>query len=223
MGEFQSDDLILVVSSKGNFYTSNFDLNNHYDKDILAVEKFDPHKAWSVALWDAEQKFYYLKRFQLEASIKPQNFLGENAESRLMLMTDVDFPRFEVIFGGNDAFREALVIDAEEFIGIKSYKAKGKRLTTFEVETINELEPLRFAPVKEEQPDGNDGGGNGEEIDTEEANEDTEATADESLTEVPKTKAEKTTKTTKNDSVLPDDIIDQQQIIDDITGQMTLF
>jgi len=176
-----------------------------------------------VALWDAEQKFYYLKRFQLEASVKPQNFLGENAESRLMLMTDVDFPRFEVIFGGNDAFREALVIDAEEFIGIKSYKAKGKRLTTFEVETINELEPLRFAPVKEEQPDGNDGGGNGEEIDTEEANEDTEATADESLTEVPKTKAEKTTKTTKNDSVLPDDIIDQQQIIDDITGQMTLF
>ena len=223
LGEFQSDDLILVVSSKGNFYTSNFDLNNHYDKDILAIEKFDPHKAWTVALWDAEQKFYYLKRFQLEASVKPQNFLGENAESRLMLMTDVDFPRFEVIFGGNDAFREALVIDAEEFIGIKSYKAKGKRLTTFEVETINELEPLRFAPVKEEQPDGNDGGGNGEEIDTEDANEDTEVTADESVTEVLKTKAEKTTKTTKNDSVLPDDIIDQQQIIDDITGQMTLF
>jgi len=222
LGEFQSDDLILVVSSKGNFYTSNFDLNNHYDKDILVIEKFDPHKAWSVALWDAEQKFYYLKRFQLEASVKPQNFLGENAESRLMLMTDVDFPRFEVIFGGNDAFREALVIDAEEFIGIKGYKAKGKRLTTFEVETINELEPLRFAPTKEEQPDGNDGG-NSEEIDPEEANEETEATADESVTEVPKTKAEKTTKTTKNDSVLPDDIIDQQQIIDDITGQMTLF
>ncbi len=222
LGEFQSDDLILVVSSKGNFYTSNFDLNNHYDKDILAIEKFDPHKAWTVALWDAEQKFYYLKRFQLEASVKPQNFLGENAESRLMLMTDVDFPRFEVIFGGNDAFREALVIDAEEFIGIKGYKAKGKRLTTFEVETINELEPLRFAPKKEEQPDGNDGG-NSEEIDPEEANEETEATADESVTEVPKTKTEKTTKTTKNDSVLPDDIIDQQQIIDDITGQMTLF
>jgi len=223
LGEFQSDNLILVVSSKGNFYTSNFDLNNHYDKDILVIEKFDPHKAWTVALWDAEQKFYYLKRFQLEASVKPQNFLGENAESRLMLMTDVDYPRFEVVFGGNDAFREALVIDAEEFIGIKSYKAKGKRLTTFEVETINELEPLRFAPVKEEQPDGNDGGGNGEEIDTEETNEDTEATVDESTAEATKAKAEKTTKTTKNDSVLPDDIIDQQQIIDDITGQMTLF
>lgn len=223
LGEFQSDDLILVVSSKGNFYTSNFDLNNHYDKDILAIEKFDPHKVWTVALWDAEQKFYYLKRFQLEASAKPQNFLGENAESRLMLMTDADFPRFEVVFGGGDAFREALVIDAEEFIGVKGYKAKGKRLTTFEVETINELEPLRFAPAKEEQPDGNDGGDNGEEIDTEEANEDTEATAVESTAEAPKAKAEKSTKIGKNDSVLPDEIIDQQQIIDEITGQMTLF
>ena len=220
LGEFQSDDLILVVSSKGNFYTSNFDLNNHYDKDILAIEKFDPHKVWTVALWDAEQKFYYLKRFQLEASAKPQNFLGENAESRLMLMTDADFPRFEVVFGGGDAFREALVIDAEEFIGVKGYKAKGKRLSTFEVETINELEPLRFAPAKEEQPDGNDGGDNGEEIDTEEA---TEATAVESTAEAPKAKAEKSTKIGKNDSVLPDEIIDQQQIIDEITGQMTLF
>jgi topoisomerase-4 subunit A len=144
LGEFQSEDLILVVSSKGNFYTSNFDLNNHYDKDIFVIEKFDSNKVWTVALWDAEQKFYYLKRFQLEPSIKPQNLLGDNAESRLMLMSDVDYPRFEVIMGGNDAYRETLVVDAEEFIGVKSYKAKGKRLTTFEVETINELEPIRF-------------------------------------------------------------------------------
>ena len=106
------------MSGKGNFYTSNFDLSNHYEKDILVIEKFDSNKVWSVALYDAEQKFYYLKRFQLEQSTKAQNFLGDNPESRLMLMTDVDYPRFEVIFGGNDAFREALVVDGEEFIGV---------------------------------------------------------------------------------------------------------
>ena len=149
LGEFLSEDSILVVSGKGTFYTSNFDLSNHYDKDIIAIEKFDSNKVWTVALWDAEQKFYYLKRFQLEASVKPQNFLGDNPESRLMLITDVDYPRFEVIMGGNDAYREALVVDAEEFIGVKSYKAKGKRLTTFEIETINEIEPVRFKPVEE--------------------------------------------------------------------------
>jgi len=149
LGEYLSEDSILVISSKGTFYTSNFDLSNHYDKDILVIEKFDSNKVWSVALWDADQKFYYLKRFQLEQSSKSQNFLGDNPESRLMLLTDVDYPRFEVIMGGNDAYRETLIVDGEEFIGVKSYKAKGKRFTTFEVETINELEPVRFAPVKE--------------------------------------------------------------------------
>lgn len=144
LGEFLSDDLILLVSSKGEYYTSNFDLNNHYEKDIMVIEKFDSNKVWTVALWDAEQKFYYLKRFQFETSQKKQNFLGDNAESRLVLLSDIDYPRFEVVFGGNDAYREALVIDGEEFIGVKSFKAKGKRLTTFDVETINELEPLRF-------------------------------------------------------------------------------
>ncbi|MFA5046704.1 MAG: DNA gyrase/topoisomerase IV subunit A, partial [Paludibacter sp.] len=123
LGEYQSDDLILVISAKGIYYTSNFDLSNHYEKDIMVIEKFDSNKVWSVALYDAEQKFYYLKRFQLESSQKPLNFIGDHAESQLMLMTDVDFPRFEVVFGGNDKFREALVVDAEEFIGVKSYKA----------------------------------------------------------------------------------------------------
>jgi topoisomerase IV subunit A len=226
LGEFQSDDLILVISSKGNFYTSNFDLNNHYDKDILVIEKFDSNKAWTVALWDAEQKFYYLKRFQLEPSAKPQNFLGDNHESRLMLMTDVDFPRFEVVFGGNDAFRETLVVDGEEFIGVKSYKAKGKRLTTFEVETINELEPIRFAPAKEENPKENESGENpeGTEEGTE-VSENTEMTtvAEEAEVKTVKPKKEKTIKTVPNDSVLPDDIIDQSKALDDITGQLTLF
>src|ERR1035437_8808807 len=168
LGEFQSDDLILVVSAKGEYYTSNFDLSNHYNKDIMVIEKFDPHKTWSVVLYDAEQKFNYLKRFQLESSQKSLNFLGESADSRLLLMTDADFPRFEVVFGGNDAFRETLIVDAEEFIGIKSYKAKGKRLSTFEVETINELEPLRFnTPAPTPGNDEGNGEGNGEDDENE--------------------------------------------------------
>ena len=251
LGEYQSDDLILVISAKGIYYTSNFDLSNHYEKDIMVIEKFDSNKVWSVALYDAEQKFYYLKRFQLESSQKPLNFIGDHAESQLMLMTDVDFPRFEVVFGGNDKFREALVVDAEEFIGVKSYKAKGKRLTTFEVETINELEPVRFAPVKADTiENGNDENGNEEnegnenEDHSEEpengvaSDEDTEVIEDAEIEEEPldktepeapketKQKKEKTVKQVKtipNDSVLPDDIVDNKKDIDDDNGQLTLF
>lgn len=239
LGEFQSEDVILVVSSKGNFYTSNFDLNNHYDKDIIKIEKFDSNKVWTVALYDAEQKYYYLKRFQLEPSQKPQSLLGDNPDSKLVLITDVDFPRVEVLFGGNDAFREPLVVDAEEFIGVKSFKAKGKRLSTFTVQTIKELEPLRFAEPKEEKTIQDAAGGNGDDADdtdgeiTETA--ETENNADNTIPEKPKavaegievttaTPAEKAPKTRKpktikaatNDSVLPDDIVDND-------GQLTLF
>ena len=147
LGEFQSDDQILVISQNGDFYTTNFDLSNHYDANILIIEKFDANKIWTAALYDADQKYFYLKRFQLEAGSRKQNFLGENPKSRLMLLTDETYPRMEVVFGGHDSFREPLVIDADEFIGVKGFKAKGKRLSTFDIETINELDPIRIAPT----------------------------------------------------------------------------
>ena len=156
LGEFQSDDLIQVILQNGDFYTTNFDLSNHYEPTILNIEKFDANKVWTVALYDADQKYYYLKRFQLETGSRKQNFLGENPKSRLMLLTDETYPRIEAVFGGYDAFREPLVLDAEEFIAVKGFKAKGKRISTFEIETINELDPVRFASVPQSQ-ERNDG------------------------------------------------------------------
>lgn len=154
LGEFQSDDLILVILQNGDFYTSNFDLSNHYEPNILNIEKFDANKIWTAALYDADQKYYYLKRFQLEAGSRKQNFLGENPKSRLMLLTDEVYPRIEAVFGGHDAFREPLVLDAEEFIAVKGFKAKGKRISTFEIQTINELDPVRFPPVAQPRQEG---------------------------------------------------------------------
>ena len=157
LGEFHSDDLILVIMENGDFYTTNFDLNNHYETGIRLIEKFDPNKVWSAALYDADQQGYpYLKRFTFEATNKKLNFLGENKQSQLILLTDVVYPRIGVTFGGSDAFREALDIDVEEFIGVKSYKAKGKRITTFKVDTITELMPLRYPEETETTEEDNE-------------------------------------------------------------------
>ena len=157
LGEFHSDELILVVMENGEFYTTNFDLNNHYEPGIRIIEKYDANKVWSAALFDADQQGYpYLKRFTFEASARKLNFLGENKQNQLILITDVVYPRIQVTFGGSDAFREALEIDVEDFIGVKSYKAKGKRITTFAVEQISELEPIRFpeeTETVEEEPE----------------------------------------------------------------------
>ena len=154
LGEFNDDDQILVVLANGEFYLSNFDLNNHYEDNILRLEKYQSDKVWTAVLYDADQQGYpYLKRFFMEASKRKQNWLSENINSRLLLLTDQAYPRIKVTFGGNDSFRDPLEIEAEEFVGVKGFKARGKRLTTYAIASIEELEPTRFPEKPEETPE----------------------------------------------------------------------
>ena len=149
LGEFHADDQILVITKDGNFYHTNFDLANHYEDNILIIEKYVSDKVWSVAYYDGDQKYFYLKRFQLEPSAKPQRFIGEHSKSYLVRVTTVDYPRLEVKFGGEDKEKDKMIVEVDEFIGVKSYKARGKRLTTYQVSKINELEPI----IKREEPE----------------------------------------------------------------------
>ena len=150
LGEFQTNESILVILENGEFYTTDFDLNNHYENGIAYIEKFDAEKVWTAVLYDADQQnFPYLKRFTFEVTNKRQSYLGENKQNKLVLLSDEVYPRLQVVFGGNDRFREPLIIDASDFVGVKSYKAKGKRLTTYAVEEIKELDPVRVPDSEE--------------------------------------------------------------------------
>ncbi|MCM1033182.1 MAG: DNA gyrase/topoisomerase IV subunit A [Odoribacter sp.] len=156
LGEFTGGDMVLVITRNGEFFTTSFDITNHYDDNILRIEKFDPDKVWTAVLNDADQGFPYIKRFKFEASAKHQRYLTDNEKSSLIALSDNKGAMFKVIFGGSDAFREPLEIDAEEFIGLKSFKARGKRLTTFTVEAVEELEP-KINPETEDEIDTTDG------------------------------------------------------------------
>lgn len=147
LGEFQGEERILVVNKNGTFYTSDFDLGNHYDDGYLILEKYNPDTVWSAVFYDAEQQYYYLKRFRFEDSAKLNSIIGDTEGSRLVCLSSERHPRFEIVFGGRYENRPAEVVVADEFIAEKSYKARGKRLTTFEVKEIREIEPL----VKEEE------------------------------------------------------------------------
>ena len=153
LGEFHPEDMVLVVLPNGEFYATNIDLNNHYEQNLLRIEKYDANKVWTAALFDADQGFPYLKRFTLEATTRHQNFLGDNPASRLLLLTDTVFPRLLVHYGAPDDFRDPMEIDAEQFIGQKSFKARGKRITTLTVESVDELEPTRFPEVPDTSED----------------------------------------------------------------------
>ena len=96
-------------------------------------------------LFDADNQGYpYLKRFLMDASKKKQNWLSDNPASKLVLLTDVVYPLIKVTYGGADDFRGSEEIDAEQFIAVKGFKAKGKRLSTYQIENIEELEPVRL-------------------------------------------------------------------------------
>ena len=144
LGEFNSGDQILVILKNGDFYLTNFDLNNHFEDNLLRIEKYNADKIWTVALFDKDQSgFLYVKRFGMEATTRHQNFLGENPDNQMLILTDVAFPRLLITMGGNDSFREPIEVDAEEFISVKSFKARGKRVTTNNVAKVEELEPTR--------------------------------------------------------------------------------
>lgn len=181
LGEFNSNDRILVVLKSGEYYTSTFDAGNHYEDNILRIEKYREGLVWTAVLYDAEQGYPYVKRFVFEPIAKKQSFIGENPESKLYLLSDTKYPRLKVVFAGADAFREPLIVDVEEYIGVKSYKAKGKRITTYEVGTYEEIEPREMP--EEELPSVD--------IDTE--------------------------------TVDSDDVINQNDVRDELNGQMRLF
>jgi len=196
LGEFSDQDSILVVLKNGEFYITNFDSANHYEDNILRIEKFDADKPWTAVIFDADNQGYpYLKRFQMEANKRHQNFIGDNPNSKMVLLTDVAFPRIQITYGGADASRGTEEVDAEQFVGVKGFKAKGKRLTTWTVDKIEELAPTRF-PEKEKEEDEN--------------------TEDDPQEENPTTGNEE-------ENLDPDAGKSQQQVIDEITGQLNLF
>ena len=176
LGEFDGNDQVLVMLTDGRYYLSNFDINNHYEDNIFRIEKYDAGKVWTCVYYNnAQSDFLYIKRFQLEASVRMQSFMGEVPAENIVLVTDTAFPRILVTMGGVDDFRDPIELDAEQFISVKGYKAIGKRVTTLHVGKVEELEPTRFPEVKEENDDedgneedgGNDAGndGSGEDVD----------------------------------------------------------
>lgn len=185
LGEFNDGDQILVFLPNGEYYLTNFDVNNHFEDNIVRLEKYDADKVWSCVLYDADNQGYpYVKRFLLEASKRKQCYLGENPNSKEILLTDQVYPRILVTYGGADGFRGSEEIDVEQFIAVKGYKAKGKRLTTYQIASITELEPTRLPdPPKEDEAD----------------------------------------ETEEEENLDPDAGKSQQQVIDELTGQQTLF
>jgi len=151
LGEFSGHDKLLVITRSGAYRLSSFDLENHFEDDLMTIEKYKEEKVYSAVYFDAELKYYYVKRFTLEPIEKLTSFIGDHPESRLIKITEVEYPRFEIKFGGKNKAKQPEIIEVAEFIGVKSHRARGKRLTKYQVEIIRELEPVTQLEAEEKK------------------------------------------------------------------------
>ncbi len=154
LGEFMGEDKVLVILTTGEYYTTNFDVANHYPDKILRLEKYHPKTVWTAILRDFDQGGkIYLKRFTFEPVAKPTSFIGDNPSSSLMLLSSRLGARFLVTFGEADSTREPLEVTSMDFVGVKSCKAKGKRLSDREIASVEELEPLDIDEPEDDEPE----------------------------------------------------------------------
>ena len=216
LGEFFDDDQILVILNNGDYYLTNFDANNHYEDNIAIIEKYDERKVWTAVLYDADNAGYpYMKRFEMEATKRKQNYLGENTASKQILLTCQPYPVVKVFFGGNDSFREPIVIEAEQFIAVKGFKAKGKRITTWQIENIELLPPSPDAYESLDSADASDS-----------ASSVSDASADSDSASAPSSAVPGSSASA---SPLPEENLDpdagksERQVRDEILGQLNLF
>lgn len=153
LGAFSGDDKILAIMQSGNYRLFSYDLTNHFDEDLIIIEKFDELKPVSAVYYNAEKDFYYLKRFQVEQTDKRTSFIGEEEGSKLTLVSTDWLPRIKVAFDdeANNKVTDDELINMAEFIDVKSHKAKGKRLTTLIIKKIKMIDPLPFTPPREEK------------------------------------------------------------------------
>ena len=154
LGEFVEDDRILVITDNGGYYLTNFDLTAHFDQNYLRIEKFDSEKVWSLAMWNADLGYYYGKRFTFDAQAKQQNMLGENTDSKIIVLSDREEAQIRITF--TDDSKPAMEVLMSEFIDVKSPKAKGKRFTTFEVAQIEDITPEPEPEPEVEEPTDSD-------------------------------------------------------------------
>lgn len=156
LGEFKGSDKILVITNDGKYTLTTFDLSNHYEINIHTIEKFNEGKIWTAVFFDAEQENIYIKRFEIEETAKYVSFIGDNEQSKLILLNDDTYPQLQVNFTGKHQNREPELIDVDEFISVKGVKARGKRVSTFTIGTMIFGEPLDKAPQVDESDNDNE-------------------------------------------------------------------
>lgn len=147
IGEFKGEDRILTLMENGAYKLMSFDLGNHFEEDMIRMAKHYPQRVITAIYREKKSGYWYIKRFLVEESDKRQSFVEEENSTFITLSLDA-FPQLRVVFDAkaNKKEIEDLIVDPVEFIAVKGFKAKGKRLSNHAIKKVEWLEPLQEDP-----------------------------------------------------------------------------
>lgn len=139
LGEFEDNDKIIALTQRGFYYLTNTDLANHYDDDIVYISKFDENKVFNVVYYFGQAQSVYLKRITFPDRTIPTDFIPKDDGSYLIAISDIENPIITLNF--KDPKKSPKSILADDFIKVKSYETKGKKLSEFEINSVEFKQP----------------------------------------------------------------------------------
>tara|TARA_B100001758_G_scaffold81904_1_gene69606 strand:- start:8027 stop:10684 length:2658 start_codon:yes stop_codon:yes gene_type:complete len=154
LGAFKPDDKILTIHQSGDIELKSFDVSNHFDEDMILIEKNNTKKPVSAIYYNKNKNSYYVKRFLVSNNLSRFNLMPNHEENQLEIVTTDWNPQVEIVFvkeKGKE--RQKKIIKLQGFISIKGEKSLGNKLTSKKVKEINLLEPLPFTEILEETQD----------------------------------------------------------------------
>ena len=153
LGEFTSDDRLLIINQKGVIKTPIPELTMHFDDDMIVLEKWNPDKPITAIYWEGEKELFYVKRFLVENPDREENILTDHPKTYLERVFTEFRPVAEVVFvkGRGKERKPNLEVDLENFISVKGISAMGNQLTREKVLEINALDPLPYEEPKKKE------------------------------------------------------------------------
>ena len=147
LGEFKSDDSLLIVQQSGVLKTIKPDLNMHFPEDMIVIEKWIIDKPLSVIYYDGIKDRYFVKRFFAGSQNVDQQFIPSGSKIQLEMISSDWKPVIEISFSKTSkGLRDDLTQEIGELIGIKGIKALGNQLSSYKIKNINLMNPIPFVP-----------------------------------------------------------------------------
>ena len=147
LGEFKSDDKLLIILQNGVLKTVKPDVNMHFPEHMVSLEKWIPEKPISAIYFNGAKDRYFIKRFTAGSQNTDQKFIPDGSKVQLEMISTEWKPVIEITFykyGKN--IRDNEIKHIEEIISVKGIKAIGNQLSSYKIKNIDQLEPLEYTP-----------------------------------------------------------------------------